>query len=102
MQLPQFPYPEGQQRPPLVPDLMAQFPFWQVLLVWQEPPSAVFATQVPPPSQTRFDRHAVPTEAFDELQTGAPVLQLVVPGLQVLPQLASTVQATQEPAPSQT
>jgi hypothetical protein len=36
-----------------------------VLLVWQEPPSAVFATQLPLPSQIRFEPHAVPREAFD-------------------------------------
>jgi hypothetical protein len=44
----------------------------------------------------------VPSDAFDWLQTGAPVLQAVVPGLQVVPQDAPTVQATQLPAPSQT
>lgn len=65
VQLPQFVYPEGQQRPAPVLALIEQFPFWQVLLVWHEPPSAVFATQLPLPSQTRFDPHAVPTVAFD-------------------------------------
>ena len=36
------------------------------------------------------------------MQTGAPLLQLVVPGLQVVPHEALIVQATQLPLPSQT
>jgi hypothetical protein len=36
------------------------------------------------------------------LQTSFPVLQLVVPGLQVVPHDAPAVQATQAPAPSHT
>ena len=86
---------------PLPPET-AQFPLWQTELLEQAPPLAVFATQLPPPSQTRFDPHAVPPAAFDELHTGAPVLQLIFPGLQVVPQVALTVQAMHEPAPSQT
>jgi hypothetical protein len=44
--------------------LIAQFPFWQLTLLWQAPPSAVFATQFPPPSQIKFEPHAVPDEAL--------------------------------------
>ncbi len=46
--------------------------------------------------------HVVPAVAFVWLQTTAPVVQLVVPGLQVVPQAALIVQATQLPLASQT
>jgi hypothetical protein len=44
----------------------------------------------------------VPAAALPWLQTRLPLAQLVVPGLQVVPQDAPAVQATQVPAPSQT
>ena len=39
---------------------------------------------MPLPSQTRFEPHDVPGDAFDGLQTGVPVVQLYVPGAQVV------------------
>jgi hypothetical protein len=73
-----------------VPPLLAQFPFWQSWLFVHEPPSAVLPTQLPPPSQMRFDPHDAPSDTFDWLQTGVPVVQLYVPGAQVEPQLVPT------------
>jgi hypothetical protein len=66
-----------------------------------EPPSAVLPMQLPLPSQTRFEPHDVPSDAFDWLQTGAPVVQLYVPGAQVVPQEAFGVHALQLPLSSQ-
>ena len=59
------------------------------------PPSAVFVTQLPPPLQIRLEPHGVPSDAFDWLQTGAPVVQLYVPGAQVVPQEPFGVHALQ-------
>jgi hypothetical protein len=81
---------------------LAQFPFWHSWLYVHEPPSAVLPTQLPPPSHARFDPQAVPTPAGDWLHTGLPVLQLIVPGLHIVPQVMLMVQATQVPAPLQT
>jgi hypothetical protein len=64
-------------------------------LLEQEPPSAVFATQPPLPLQMRFEPHDVPSEAGDWLQAGMPVVQLYVPGAQVVPQAAFGVHALQ-------
>ena len=80
----------GQQIP--VDPSLAQFPFWQSWLFVHEPPLAVLAMQLPLPSQARFEPHDVPTDAFDALQTGIPVVQLYVPGAQVVPQEAFGVQ----------
>ena len=65
------------------------------------PPSAVFATQPPLPFQMRFETQEVPSDAFDLLQTGRPVVQLYVPGAQVVPQEAPEVHALQLPLLSQ-
>ena len=81
----------GQQIP--VDPSLAQFPFWQSWLFVHEPPFAVLAMQLPLPSQARFEPHEVPTDAFDALQTGIPVVQLYVPGAQVVPQEAPGVQS---------
>ena len=81
----------GQQIP--VDPSLAQFPFWQSWLFVHEPPLAVLAMQLPLPSQARFEPHDVPTDAFDALQTGIPVVQLYVPGAQVVPQEAFGVQS---------
>jgi hypothetical protein len=43
-----------------------------------------------------------PADAFVWLQTGAPVVHAIVPGLHIVPHAASFVQATQLPLPSQT
>ena len=59
------------------------------------PPSAVLETQPPLPLQTRFEPHDVPSDTFDVLQTGVPVLQLYVPGAQVVPQEMPAVHALQ-------
>ena len=67
----------------------------------QVPPSAVLATQPPLPSQMRFEPQEVPSAAFDLLQTGEPVVQLYVPGAQVVPQEAPDVHALQLPLLSQ-
>ena len=80
---------------------MAQFPLWQSWPFVHEPPSAVLATQLPLPLQTRFEPHDVPSDAFDWLQTGVPVVQLYVPGAQVVPQEAVGVHALQLPLLSQ-
>ncbi len=80
----------------------AQFPLWHSWLFVHEPPLAVLATQLPPPSHARFDPQAVPTPAGDWVHFGPPVLQLIVPGLHVVPHVMLTVQATQVPLPSQT
>jgi hypothetical protein len=80
---------------------VAQFPFWQSWLFVHEPPLAVFAMQLPLLSQARFEPHDVPTDAFDWLQTGVPVVQLYVPGAQVVPQEALGVQVLQLPLLSQ-
>jgi hypothetical protein len=80
---------------------LAQFPFWQSWLFVHEPPSAVWPTQLPLPLQTRFEPHAVPSDAFDWLQTGVPVVQLYVPGAQVVPQEAVGVHELQLPLLSQ-
>jgi hypothetical protein len=55
---------------------LAQFPFWQSRLFVHEPPSGIFPTQSPLPSQMTFAPHDVPGNAFDWLQTGVPVVQL--------------------------
>jgi hypothetical protein len=89
------------QQIPVVP-LLAQFPLWHSRLVVHAPPLAAWATQLPPPSHARFDPQVVPTLAGDLLHTGAPVLQLIVPGLHVVPHAMPTVQDTHVPAPSQT
>jgi hypothetical protein len=70
-------------------------------LAVQVPPSAVFATQLPLPSQMRFEPQEVPSDAFDLLQTGKPVVQLYVPGAQVVPQEAPDVHELQLPLLSQ-
>ena len=70
-------------------------------LLVQVPPSAVLATQPPLPLQTRFEPQEVPSDAFDWLQTGTPVVQLYVPGAQVVPQAAPEVHALQLPLLSQ-
>jgi hypothetical protein len=64
----------GQQIPAEL--LLAQFPFWQSRLFVHEPPSGIFPTQSPLPSQMTFAPHDVPGNAFDWLQTGVPVVQL--------------------------
>ena len=87
----------GQQIP--VPPFVLQFPFWHSWLFVHEPPSAVLVTQLPLPSQARFDPQVVPTPAGDWLHTGAPVLQLIVPGLHVVPHAAFAVQETVEAVP---
>jgi hypothetical protein len=43
----------------------------------------------------RFEPHELPSDKFDWLQTGVPVVQLYVPGAQVVPQEAFGVQALQ-------
>jgi hypothetical protein len=70
--------------------------------VVQVPPLTVSDTHAPLPLQTRFVPQLVPGGALLALQTGAPVAQLVVPGLQVGPHGADTVHALQVPVESQT
>jgi len=82
--------------------LLAQFPLWHNRLFVHAAPLAAVATQLPAPSHARFDPQVVPTLAGDLLHTEAPVLQLIVPGLHVVPQAALIVQATQLPVASQT
>ncbi len=60
------------------------------------------APQLPEPSHTWLVPQVVPAAALLWVQTRAPVLQLVVPGLQVVPQDAPAVQAVQVPLPSHT
>ena len=57
--------------------------------------------QLPLPSQIMPVPQDVLAAAFVVLQTEAPVEQLVVPGLQVVPQDALGVQAAHVPLPSQ-
>jgi hypothetical protein len=87
----------GQQIPS--PPFVLQFPFWHSRLFAHEPPSAVLVTQLPPPSQARFDPQVVPTPANAWLHTAPSVLQLIVPGLHVVPHGAFAVQAIVETAP---
>jgi hypothetical protein len=65
-------------------------------------PPALQALQVPLPSHTMPVPQLVPAAALLWLQTGAPVPQLYVPGLQVVPQAAPVEQAAQVPLPSHT
>ena len=51
----------GQQIP--VPPFMLQFPFWHSWLFVHEPPSAVLVTQLPLPSQARFEPQDAPAVA---------------------------------------
>ena len=55
--------------------------------------------QVSEPLHHRPSSHAVPTPAGDWLHTGPPVLQPIVPGLQVVPQVMFRLQATHVPVP---
>jgi len=81
---------------------LAQFPLWHWTLLWHDPPLDVRVTQLPAPSQIWFVPQVLPCIAFDWLQTTAPVVQLIVPGLQVVPQAMLAVHAIQAPVGSQT
>ena len=100
---PQLVDPDAQHRP--VAAVVGNFE--QLTLVHSAgtmhmPPVGVFATHEPLPLQTMLLPHAVPTIALVAMQTGAPVVQAIAPGAQVVPQAMSLVQDTQLPLPSQT
>jgi hypothetical protein len=66
-------------------------------------PPALHALQLPAPSHTRPVPQLVPGAALLlGMQTGAPVVQLYVPGAQVVPQAAPVEQAAHPPLPSHT
>jgi hypothetical protein len=64
-------------------------------------PPALHAAQLPAPSHTWPALQLVPGAALLWLQTGVPVVQLYIPGAQVVPQEAFGVQALQLPPLSQ-
>lgn len=97
---PQFTSLAAQQIP--VAPLVAQFPLWHSWLFVHALPLAILLMQFPLPSHAMPDPQPVPTAAGVALHTGVPVVQLIVPGAHVLPQVMLGVQETQAPALLQT